>query len=389
MRVQDIVAKAVAEQITWLDAERVLGYSARHVRRLRHRCTVDGVDGLRDRRAGRAMPGRIKADTVREIQHLRQSKYFDFNIQHFHEKLVEEHKMKVGYTFVKNLLQATGMAEKAKARGKHRRKRERRPMVGMMLHTDGSTHAWLGSELGERDLVALLDDADGRVLWGAFVEEEDTRSCLRGIESVIQARGLFSELYTDKGSHFVYTPKAGHTERGHTQIERVLKGLRIRLIVADSPQARGRMERHWKTDQGRLPQELRVAGITTWEAANRYLDEVFWPDFNRKFTVEPASSGSGFVPLVGIDVSRACALEHEVTVAPDNCVRWHNTYWQVPPHPSRPSFAKCKALLVEYLDGRIDIEYGPHTIARFDQDGEPIEKTGAVRRRDKPSASLA
>lgn len=388
MRVKDIVAKAVAGQITWLEAERILGYSARHVRRLRHRCTVEGIAGLRDKRAGRPMPGRIEADTMREIQHLRQSKYFDFNIKHFHEKLVEKHGMKVGYTYVKTLLQATGMAERAKAKGKHRRRRERREMVGMMLHTDGSKHAWLGPEMGQRDLVALLDDADGRVLWGQFVEEEDTRSCLRGIEAVLKLHGLFSELYTDKGSHFVHTPKAGETERGHTQIERVLKRLRVELIVADSPQARGRMERHWHTDQGRLPQELRVAGIRTWKAANRYLDEVYWPDFNRKFTVEPLKHGSAFVPLVGVDVSRACALEHGVTVAPDNCVKWRSQVWQVPPHSSRASFAKCKATLVEYLDGRVDIEYGPHTIARFDANGERIEENVAVRRRATPSASL-
>jgi hypothetical protein len=328
------------------------------------------------------MPTRVGEETVREIMHLRQTRYFDFNVRHFHEMLAEKHQIVVGYTYVKGLLQQTGLVERAKARGKHRRKRERRPMVGMMLHTDGSTHAWLGDEMGKRDLVALLDDADGRVLWGQFVEEEDTRSCLGGIAAVLQRYGLFSELYTDKGSHFVYTPKAGETERGHTQIERVLKSLRIRLIVADSPQARGRMERHWRTDQGRLPQELRVAGITTWEAANRYLDETYWPSFNRKFTVEPLSAGSAFVPLVGIDVARACALEHEVTVAPDNCVRWHKQIWQVPPHASRPSFAKCKAVLIEYLDGRVDIEYGPHTIAHFTADGEAIdEKKTPVRRR--------
>ena len=105
MRVKDIVAKAVAGQITWLQAEKILGYSARHVHRLRHRCKVEGIENLRDRRAGRPMPGRISEDTMREIQHLRQVKYFDFNIKHFHEKLVEKHKMKVGYTYVKTLLQ--------------------------------------------------------------------------------------------------------------------------------------------------------------------------------------------------------------------------------------------------------------------------------------------
>jgi hypothetical protein len=387
MRVRDVMAKAVSGQITWSEAERILGYSARHVRRLRQRFKLDDPASVRDRRAGRPMPKRIEDETIKEIVHLRQTRYFDFNLVHFHQMLGERHNIRASYTYVKNLLQGTGLAERAKARGKHRRRRERRPMVGMMLHMDGSTHAWLGPDAGTRDLVVMLDDADGRVLFGQFFEQEGTRSCLTAIQHVLEQHGLFSELYVDKGSHFVFTPKAGESEPGHTQIERVLKGLRIRMINAHSPQARGRMERHYRTDQGRLPQELREAGIRDWDAANRYLNEHYWPRFNRTFTVEPHNPGAAFMPLVGIDVRRACALEHEVTVAPNNCVRWSHRTWQIPAHPSRPSFAKCKAVLVEYLDGSVDIEYGPQTIARFDTEGEPAEQA-PVRRRATPSASL-
>lgn len=380
MRVKDTVAKAMAGLITWKEVEHVLCCSARHVRRLRANCVLEGLESLRDKRAGRSMPRRIPDETIREIMHLREVRYFDFNIKHFHEKLQKRHKIKVSYTYVKRLLQMTGLAEKAPAKGKHRRKRERRPMRGMMMFMDGSPYAWLGAAHGNRDLVSVLDDADGRVLYGQFWPEENTKSCLIALQEVLEKHGLFSEFYVDRGSHFVYTPKAGGpVERGHTQIERVLQGLRIQLIASYSPQGRGRIERSYRTQQGRLPQELREAGITDWDAANRYLREEFWPSYNETFTVEPASPESAFVPLVGVDIRRACALEHTVTVYPDNCVRWRSRSWQIPAHPSRPSFARCKAILVEYLDGCVDIEYGRLTVAQFDHEGQPSGRQAARR----------
>jgi hypothetical protein len=396
MRVQDAVAKAMAGLISWKDVEHILCCSARHVRRLRAKCVIENLealrrrfkgkrgleveirerlqDTLRDKRAGRVMPKQVKPDVVREIMHLRQTRYFDFNIQHFHEKLQEKHDISVGYTYVKRLLQTTGLAEKAPARGKHRRLRPRRPRVGMMLHIDGSEYAWLGPEMGKRDLIYILDDANGEALFGEFVPEEGTRSCLAGLQHVLKTKGLFSELYNDRGSHFGRTPKAGGpVQEDNVQIARVLRGLKIRPIYARSPQARGRGERAFRTVQGRLPQELREAGVKNWDDANRYLREVFIPDFNRKFSVEPLETGSAFMPLVGVDIERACALEHEVSVYSDNTVHWHKRIFQIPEHPSRPSFAKCKAVLVEYLDGRIDIEYGPTTIAKFDAAGNAVE----------------
>jgi hypothetical protein len=396
MRVQDAVARAMAGLITWKEVENVLCCSSRHVRRLRAKCVIEDLeelqrrsrskrkleheirerlgDTLRDKRAGRVIGKRVKDDVIREILHLRQSRYFDFNLTHFHEKLREKHHISLSYSYIKRLLQTTGFAEKAPARGKHRRLRSRRPRVGMMLHIDGSTHAWLGPEMGKRDLIYILDDATTEALYGEFVPQESTRSCLFGLQHVLKTKGLFSELYNDRGSHFGHTPKAGGpVQEDNVQIARVLRGLRIGVIYAHSPQARGRSERAFRTVQGRLPQELREAGVDNWEDANRYLREVFIPDFNRKFTVEPLEAGSAFMPLVGIDIERACALEHEVTVYPDNTVHWRKRIFQIPKHPSRISFAKCRATLAEYLDGRIDIEYGPTTIAKFDAEGKSIE----------------
>lgn len=384
MRVRDIVEKAMTGKITWSDAERILGYSARHVRRLRACCLRGGPESLRDRRAGRPMPKRVSHETVREILRLRKERYFDFNIRHFNEMLADRHGISVSYTYVKQLLQTTGLAQKAPARGKHRRRRERRPMEGMMLHLDGSSHAWLGPERGKRDLIYMLDDANSEVPYGHFVPEEDTRSCLKGLYHVLLTKGLFSELYVDRGSHFAYTPKAGEAPlEGFTQFERVLRNLRIRPIYANSPQARGRSERAFGTVQGRLPQELREAGIRDWNTANRYLQEIFIPQFNRKFMVEPLSPQSAYLPTTGLNLRRLCALEHPVTIGNDNCVRWEKKIFQVPPHPRRYSFARCRATLVEYLDGAFDIEYGPLTVAQFAS--EPKQRIAARPRGARPS----
>lgn len=373
MRVVDVIEKAISGQLSWLEAQRVLGYSSRHMRRLRERLELDGPSGLVDRRSGRVMPARVPPAIQEEILRLRQERYFDFTVKHFHDKLVEEHAVGVSYTYTKSLLQQAGLAEVGRARGQHRKRRQRRPMRGMMLHMDGSKHAWLGRDKGERDLIAMLDDADGELLYAAFVPEEDTRSCLQGVLEVVSKHGVFAELYVDRASHFGRTAVAGGPviEEG-VQFARVMRKLGVRVIYARSPQARGRSERAFGTIQNRLPQELRAAGIEDWDAANAYLNGVFKTDFNKRFTVEPAEAGSAFMPIPGLDVARACALEHDVSVSRDNVVRWQRRDWAVPRNPSRPTFAGCRALLVEYLDGRVDIEYGNRTIASFDATGRSL-----------------
>lgn len=387
MRVCDVMQKAVVGELTWEQARLILGFTDRHMRRLRRRFADDGELGLKDGRAGRSMPNKVDDELKQTITRLRRDEYFDFNIKHFHEVLGERHGIHLSYTYVKGLLQLVGLAERAKARGKHRRKRERRPMRGMMVHMDASRHAWLGPDVETRDLIWVLDDADGRVLYGAFVEEEDTRTCLAGLQAVVANHGLFSELYVDRGSHFGRTAVAGGpTVEGNVQFARVCRQLNIKVIYARSPQARGRSERSFSTVQGRLPQALRVAGIRSWDKANEYLQTVFIPEFNEKFTVEPASPQSAFIEPKSVDIARAFALEHEVTVGNDNCVRWQNRRWQIPRNDLRFSYARCKATLVEFLDGRVQLEYGQHVLATF----EPQNAAGAtpVARHGHPNTVL-
>ena len=370
MRVSDVVQKVVLGQMTWEQAKQVLGYTDRHIRRLRRRFEDEGIACIADRRAGRVMPKKVSDETKQMVTQLRKDLYFDFNIKHFHEVVKEKHGIELSYSYVKGLLQLVGLAERAKAKGKHRRKRERRPMRGMMVHMDASRHAWLGSDMEMRDLIWVLDDADGRVLAGRFVEEEDTRTCLAALMAVVTQNGLFSELYVDRGSHFGRTAVAGGpTVEGNVQFARVCRQLNIRVIYARSPQARGRSERSFSTVQGRLPQALRAAGIRSWDKANEYLTRVFIPEFNEKFAVVPTSPDSAFIDPQGINIDRAFALEHEVCVGNDNCVRWRQHRWQIPRNDMRHSYARCRATLVEFLDGRVDIEYGQWIIARFGPDG--------------------
>src|SRR5215831_4653027 len=234
-------------------------------------------------------------ETAQEVLRLYQESYYDLNIRHFHEKLREEHGIELSYTWVQKALQGAGLVGRKKRRGKHRRRRERRPLPGMLLHIDGSKHQWFSDERWY-DLIVILDDATNEIYYAQLVEEESTRTVMAGLREVIRKKGLFCALYSDRGSHFFVTPKAGEKVDKHrlTQVGRALKELGVQMIPAYSPQARGRGERHFGTWQGRLPQELRLAGITTVEEANRFLREHYIAVFNEKFQVEAAAKGTAF-----------------------------------------------------------------------------------------------
>ena len=271
MKVQEVILKAMAGKLKWWEAAEIIGISDRSMRRWRERYEEFGYDGLCDRRKGRPSPKRVPLKTAEEVLRLYREKYFDFNVRHFHEKLVEEHRIEISYTWVKAALQGAGLVGKQRRRGRHRRRRPRRPMPGMMLHIDASKHAWFGDGR-YYDLVTLLDDATSEIYYAQLVEEEGTRTLMPAVREVIERRGVFCALYSDRASHFFVTPKAGGKvdESQVTQLGRALQELGIKMIPAYSPQARGRMERSYRTWQGRLPQELRLRGIKTKEEANGF-----------------------------------------------------------------------------------------------------------------------
>ena len=252
MKVKEVITRAMSGQINWIQAAEILGMSDRQLRRWRQRWEAHGYDGLFDRRTQRPSPKRVPVAEVEQVLRLYRERYFDFNVKHFVEKLHEEHQIELSYTWVKTALQTAGLVQRAPKRGGHRKARPRRPLPGMLLHIDGSSHRWIPGLGRDVDMIVVFDDATSEVYYARLVEEESTATVMAGVKQVVEERGVFCALYSDRASHFVYTPKAGGPpdRRVKTQVERALNQMGIELIAAHSPQARGRCERLFGTWQG-------------------------------------------------------------------------------------------------------------------------------------------
>jgi len=376
---KQVILMATQQKITWIQAADILGISARHMGRLKVRFERQGWDGIRDQRGQRPRRRRIGLKTIARLCQLYERQYRGFSVQHFYDHAVERHGFQLSYTWTRLILQEAGLVEKAPGRGAYRRKRERRPLVGMLIHLDASTHAWL-PDVAMQDLVVALDDADGRILYARFWTQEGTASTFGALAHVVQHFGRFAELYTDRGSHFCHTATAGaapdlvHT----TQVQQALRALGIRHILARSPQARGRSERAFGTLQGRLPAELRLHGIRDYAAANLYLTTTFVPDFNRRFTVRPAQPGSAFVPVVGVDLRLVLSPRHERIVGNDSTVRFASLVLQLPPTRERLHYVRCPVLVHEFPDDTLGLSYQGRLLARYDRAGRLLQ--GPARR---------
>jgi len=376
MKVQEVILRAVSGKLQWFEAAEILGVSCRTMRRWRERYERYGYDGLFDRRRQQPSPKRVPLEQVQRVLGLYQQEYAGFNVRHFHEKLVEEHGIGLSYAWVKAALQTAGLVRRGRRRVVHRQRRERRPMRGMMLFCDGSRHAWLPLAGQTQDLIAFVDDATSEVYEAYLVPEEGTLTVMAGLKAIVEREGLFCSLYTDRGSHFFHTPRTGGPvdRQQLTQIGRALNRLGIEAIPSYSPQARGRMERFFRTWQGRLPQELRRAGITTMEAANAFIRRKMIPWHNRTLAVAPAEPHSTFVPCSNTDLDEILCLQHERVVHPDNTVVLEHVRFQIPPHPSRASFARCTVRVCEHLDQTVTIRCGPQRLGRYRADGTLIDK---------------
>ena len=374
MKLQDVMLRAMAKRITWFQAAEILGISCRQMQRWKTRFEHEGYEGLFDRRRGIPSPKRVPLKTVEEVLRLYQEQYFDFNVRHFHEKLSSEHDIHLSYTWVKQALQGAGLVKTRRKRGKHRKRRPRRPLPGMMLHIDGSQHRWFNDERWY-DLLVLMDDATSEIYYAQLVEQESTRTVMRALREVIEQKGLFCALYSDRASHFFLTPKTGAPVDHHrvTQVGRALRELGIHLIPAYSPQARGRSERGFGTWQGRLPQELRLRGITTIAAANQFLRDHYLSEFNQRFMVKAAERGTAFVPLKRKDLDLVFSLQHERVVARDNTVSFAQRSWQLERTKLRGTLAGCRVVVHEHLDDTLSITFGPHVIGRYQT--EAVEMT--------------
>lgn len=370
-RIIEAITQHHAGRLSCVEAAGYLGMSERHFRRLRDAYEAAGAEGIVDRRLGRASSRRAPVDRIDWVVAEYRTRYWDFTVKHFHEHLVRHHGFEYGYTWTKRVLQGAGLVNRAPRRGAHRKRRPRRPLPGMLLFQDGSPHRWIPALGRDLDLIATMDDATGEVYSAFLVEEEGTWSSLRGLYETVSMHGLFAAFYTDRGSHYFHTPKAGGKvdKACPTQVGRALTQLGIEHIPSYSPEARGRIERLFGTLQNRLPQELRLAEITDIEAANQFIAETFLPGFNQQFAVPAAEDGSAFVPLLGVDIAEVLCLHDDRKVQNDNTVRYNGLILQIPEQRHRRHLVKLTVRVHEYADGTIALFHGPRRLADYNADG--------------------
>ena len=351
------------------EAARILGVCTRTFRRYIDRYEQDGIEGLMDKRLTQASSRRAPVDEVIALTDQYKERHRGWNVKHFYSWYRRDGGQR-SYTWVKNTLQSRGLVPKAVRRGRHRKRREPSPLPGMMVHQDGSTHEWVPGK--KWDLIVTMEDATNEHYSMFFVHQEGTASSFQGFRHVIQKKGLFSSLYTDRGSHYWYTPESGgKVSKGQlTQVGRAMKQLGIEMIAAYSPEARGRSERAFRTHQDRLPKELAVHGITTMDAANRYLSQVYQPAFNTEFMQPAVEKGTAFVPWVGANLNDILCEQHQRTVTADNCVSFKGKTLQIPASRYRCHYVKVKVRVHQYVDGSMAIFHGPRKLADYDSQGK-------------------
>lgn len=373
---RDVLSRWERGDLSMMEAGELLGVSERQFRRYRDRYEEDGLEGLVDRRLGKASPKRVPEFETRRMLDLYRGPYRGWNVRHFHDRMVSEHNFNWGYTWVKTQLHAAGLVERAPRRGAHRRKRERKPCEGMMLHQDASREVWLAGQPG-LDLVVTMDDATSTIYSAVLVEEEGTASTFQGLLEVFCAKGLPLSLYTDRGSHYFHTPEAGgKVDRANpTQVGRALARLGVEHIAAYSPEARGRSERMFGTLQDRLIKELAQAGVSEVAAANTWIREVYLPRHNARFARPAAVPESGFVAVADqAAIVEALCRQEERTVGRDNTIAFDGLRLQLPDSPLRHHWVKARVRVHQYPDGMLALFHGPRRIARYTARGAAMSE---------------
>jgi transposase len=361
MQIKEVLLRAMNKEYSWLRAAEILGITARGVRRLRHRMERFGYEGLVDRRHRRPSQRRVPVAEVERILALYRERYRGFNVRHFCSIARREHGVRLSYTFVKQVLQGAGLVKKRKARGRHRTRRPRKPRFGQMLHLDGSVHAWLSLVPEEKQtLIQSVDDATSRLLYAQLWPRETTQAVMVAMSEIVREYGIPESLYTDRAGWAFETPKAGGkaSKTVLTQVGEALKRLGVEHIPSYSPQGRGRSERMNRTLQDRLVNELRAAGITTIEGANRYLRERYVPAHNAELSWEPADSTSAFVALGDVELSEIFYDCVERTVRKDNTVSIDGVVLQIAKQPGRQTCSGAGVEVRRHLDGSYTIHRG-------------------------------
>ena len=382
MKIHEVILQAMAKKMRWLEAAEVLGIRPRTLRHWKWKMEHFGVPSLVDRRRQAPSPRRVPGTEVERMLTLYRERYAGFNVRHFHKVARRDHGVTQSYSFVKQVLQGAGLVRKRRARGKHRLRRERRPCLGEMLHLDGSRHHWLALEPEQwQTLITVVDDATSRLLYGQLWPGERRVAVMSALRTVFREHGLPQQLYTDRAAWAARTPRKGGKpdDRTPTQVQRALDELGIEHLRAYSPQARGRSERTNRTLQGRLVNELRVRGIRTVEAANRFLREHYYRDYNEEFAQVPTDPTSGFVPLGAVDLDQFLCFRAARVVGRDNTVVLGPTVLQIPKQPGRRSCQGLRVTVRQHLDGRYSVHAGPRRLALYDPRGHLTSPDSAVR----------
>lgn len=381
MKVHEVILRALSGKLTWLQAADILGRSPRSIRRLRRAYARYGCDALFDRRRQTPSPRRAPVAEVERVLRLYRERYPGFNVRHFVQRARAEHGVTFCYSFIKKALQSAGLVAKHRARGRHRRRREPRACFGELLHLDGSRHPWLALRPDAPcTLLAVVDDATTALLCAHLLEGgESTGAVMAVLRTVLTTWGRPMALYTDRAHWAVHTSRAGEApDRRHlTQVGRALAQLGIEHILGYSPQARGRSERMNRTLQDRLVNELRVAGITTVAAANRYVRERFLPAFNAEFRRPPRERASAFVPLGRVDLEQILCHQVDRVVARDNTVILDGVVLQLGKQPGRRSCAGLRVLVRRHLDGRHSVWLGSRRLGLYDARGRAVAPAAA------------
>jgi transposase len=387
MKIQEVILKALSGEIHWFQAAEILGFSTRTMRRYRAGLEKWGYEGLFDHRRRTPSPRSVPLEEVKRILGLYRERYRGWNVRHFYQTVCRERGVKVSYTFVKQALQGAGLVLKHKARGRHRRRRERRACFGEMLHIDGSKHAWLTSLADEKQtLISLIDDATSRLLYSQLWPEESTQAVLVALREVVGRHGIPASIYSDRASWAFETPKAGMAvSKTHlTQVGEVLKRLGVEHIPSYSPQARGRSERMNGTLQGRLVNELKLSGARSIAEANRYIRDSYLVTHDQAFSVEARDLASSFVAADGFDLDEIFCREAVRQVGKDNVVTCGKLAFQIAKQPGRRTCSGLAVVVKQRLDGAWSIHRGLQVLGRYDAHGRPVETAGPMENRERP-----
>lgn len=373
-----VIKEIIEKKIKAYDAVALLSLSYVHISRLKKRVLNEGFEGLL-RKIPVNPPNKKLSDlTINEILNLRKDFYCDFNVMHFKDKLEGNHNIHLCYESLRQILVKAGYHHPKKKKIVHRQRR-RMPKSGMLIQMDSSLHQWLADIPENWWLIMMIDDATNEIPYAKFFTKDTLFANMHVLRKFIEIKGIFMSLYVDKASHFTTTRHGGlhyniNPEQEDTQIERALDELGITLIPANSPQAKGRIEVTFRLFQDRLIKEMRLAGIKNYNDADKFLLEVFLPEYSKKYTHDAESIYMPIPKDKNLDL--IFCIKQTRTVNHDNTVSLYGQIIQIPPATIKLSFSKSKVDVCLLEDNRIFVLYKDNIIAEsiLSKDNKIIKK---------------